>query len=46
MNSKIEKISECDGCCQRTTCNHDLEKCCYLINQKCLIRETRKYEED
>lgn len=29
----------CDGCCYRYTCNHDLEKCCYLSNGKCLVNE-------
>jgi len=41
---QVEQIQECQGCCQRNTCSHDLEKCCYLINQKCLIRETRQEE--
>ena len=43
---KRKETDFCDGCCQRTNCNHDLEKCCYLRNQRCLIRETRKYGED
>ena len=27
----------CDGCCYRITCNHDLEKCCYLVKQTCYV---------
>ena len=28
----------CDGCCYRRTCDHDLEKCCYLIGQnRCIL---------
>ena len=29
----------CDGCCYRITCDHDLEKCCYLIidENKCVL---------
>lgn len=40
MKTKIKKIDECDGCCYKQTCDHNLEKCCYLINHRCLIRET------
>lgn len=29
----------CDGCCYRINCNHDLEKCCYMVSKKCLIGE-------
>lgn len=30
----------CDGCCYRRTCDHDLEKCCYLVTQRgCCINE-------
>jgi hypothetical protein len=36
---------ECDGCCYRRTCNHDLEKCCYLVRNHCLI-ECYKYKEE
>ena len=34
----------CDGCCNRTTCDHDLEKCCYLVKNHCLL-ENYSYEE-
>lgn len=34
-----EYPKQCDGCCYRVTCNHDLEKCCYLIKNECLIGE-------
>ena len=27
----------CDGCCYRETCNHDLEKCCYLVGNRCIV---------
>ena len=27
----------CDGCCYRHNCNKDLEKCCYLVNQRCIV---------
>ena len=29
----------CDGCCYRQTCNHDLKKCCYLVKNRCIINE-------
>lgn len=29
----------CDGCCYRVTCDHDLEKCCYLVRNHCSINE-------
>lgn len=28
----------CDGCCYRRTCDKDLEKCCYLVRNECLIK--------
>lgn len=37
--SMMSKEEQCDGCCYRHNCNHDLEKCCYLVNQRCLISE-------
>lgn len=27
----------CQGCCYRKTCDHDLEKCCYLVNNRCIL---------
>ena len=33
------KTDFCDGCCYRKTCDHDLEKCCYLVRQRCLIEQ-------
>lgn len=27
----------CNGCCYRHTCNHDLEKCCYLVQNNCIL---------
>ena len=42
----ITKIEECEGCCQRHTCDNNLEKCCYLVNWRCMIRKTRKYEKE
>lgn len=35
----MEKITECDGCCYRKTCSHELEKCQYLVKGNCLIKE-------
>ena len=34
----------CNGCCYRRTCEHELEKCCYLItrNDKCMLMEDEK----
>jgi len=32
---KEEKF--CDGCCYRRTCEKDLEKCCYLVQNQCII---------
>lgn len=29
---------DCQGCCYRKTCDHDLEKCCYLVKNKCIIK--------
>ena len=34
----MKKIVECDGCCQRQTCDHDLEKCCYLVGRRCILK--------
>lgn len=31
-------------CPNEAHCTKEDEKCCYLINQKCLIRKTRKYK--
>jgi hypothetical protein len=36
--------NECDGCCYRKHCDHEIEKCQYLVNWKCLIRESRTEE--
>ena len=33
----MEKEEFCDGCCYRRNCNKDLEKCCYLVHNKCAI---------
>lgn len=38
--SKI-KENECDGCCYRRTCDHDLEKCCYLVRKNCIIKNEK-----
>lgn len=38
----MKKEEFCDGCCYRHTCNHDLEKCCYLVKRECLIKEPIK----
>lgn len=29
----------CDGCCYRHNCDHDLEKCCYLVGNRCIVNE-------
>ena len=34
--------NECDGCCYRITCDNDLEKCCYLSNDRCIVNEYTK----
>ncbi|MBQ6220010.1 MAG: hypothetical protein IJH63_00435 [Methanobrevibacter sp.] len=39
MVRKSEDNSFCDGCCNRRTCNHDLEKCCYLVRNECMLQE-------
>ena len=39
----MKKEEFCDGCCYRWTCEQDLEKCCYLSNNKCLLNQ-RDYE--
>lgn len=31
----------CSGCCYRRTCDHDLEKCCYLVKKECILEEKR-----
>ena len=36
---KMKKEEFCDGCCYRQTCDHDLEKCCYLVRNKCALEE-------
>ena len=35
----MKKEEFCDGCCNRRTCDHDLEKCCYLVQNKCALSE-------
>lgn len=35
----LNKEEHCSGCCYRYTCDHDLEKCCYLSNGRCLVNE-------
>ena len=32
----------CDGCCYRKTCDHDLEKCCYLVRRECILNNENK----
>ena len=36
---------ECNGCCYRRTCDHDLEKCCYLVKNNCVL-EFYTYKEE
>jgi len=39
MNKNLKKNEDfCNGCCYRVTCNHDLEKCCYLVKGDCSIK--------
>lgn len=40
--NKREYPEECDGCCYRYTCSHDLEKCCYLVGNRCIVNEYEK----
>lgn len=35
----MEKENVHDGCCNRNSCNQDLEKCCYMVRRECLIGE-------
>lgn len=30
----------CDGCCYRVHCDHEIEKCCYLIGRRCIIKDS------
>ena len=40
MINKQDNYNEfCDGCCQRKTCSHDLEKCCYLVKKECILKD-------
>ena len=39
MINKQEYESFCGGCCYRRTCEHDLEKCCYLVKEECILKE-------
>ena len=41
----MKKIDEtfCDGCCYRRTCNHEVEKCCYLVRRECIINNTPSF---
>lgn len=32
----------CNGCCYRVTCDQDLEKCCYLVEDKCYVMENEE----
>lgn len=36
---KKEVNDFCDGCCYRRHCEHELEKCCYLVRNECKIKE-------
>ncbi|WP_296882088.1 hypothetical protein [uncultured Methanobrevibacter sp.] len=38
----MDKVDECSGCCYRRTCDHDLEKCCYLVQNRCIIDNDSK----
>ncbi len=35
----LDKEEFCDGCCYRRTCDHDLEKCCYLVGGRCSLNK-------
>ena len=32
----------CDGCCYRHNCDHDLEKCCYLVKKECILNSNKE----
>ena len=34
----MENEDFCDGCCYCITCDHDIEKCCYLVQNECLVK--------
>lgn len=38
----MKKEDFCDGCCYRKTCDHDLEKCCYLVQNRCIVEDLDK----
>lgn len=46
MTKPPKKPEFCDGCCYRRNCNHDLEKCCYLVKNNCIIENYSYKEED
>ena len=35
----------CNGCCYRYSCKQELEKCCYLVQNNCII-EYYAFNED
>ncbi len=35
----MKKEEFCDGCCYRVTCDHDLEKCCYMVGNLCIAQQ-------
>ncbi len=37
----MNKNKDCDGCCYCRIDNHTQEKCQYLINWHCMIKESR-----
>lgn len=39
----LRKKEMCDGCCYRKTCDHDFEKCCYLVGRRCIIHQQKNY---
>lgn len=40
-----KKTDFCNGCCYRRTCDHDLEKCCYLVRNHCIL-DSYVYEDE
>lgn len=45
----MNKEEHCDGCCYGKTHNNDLEKCCYLRKNRCIMHEkigTIEYQQE
>ena len=43
MKEPPKHPKECDGCCYRRNCDYDLEKCCYMVRNGCILTSKENY---